>query len=124
MGESAHSETSTIGAERDPRTPFGERFEQRGELGRGSMSVVFGVFDREQCRELALKSMVEVGGSDLVTLKEEFRSLRDLSHPNIIELEELFVESERCFFTMDLVYGVDIVTAFRSEREGETDDQK
>jgi len=40
-------------------------------------------------------------------------------HPNLIQLHELFVESDQAFFTMQLVDGTDLVSWVRSDSAGE-----
>lgn len=85
--------------------PTSGRFEQRGELGRGSMGVVWRVFDEELGREVALKSLPRVEPQEVFFLKREYRSLAGLHHPNVAELYELFVDDAGCFFTMELIEG-------------------
>ena len=65
--------------------------------------------DRIRDEVVALKTFLRTGAADLYRLKREFRSLADVAHPNLVCLYELFVEDERCFFTMELVPGVSFV---------------
>ena len=73
------------------------------------MGVVYEVHDRVRDEVVALKTLLRNGAADLYRLKREFRSLADVTHANLVCLYELFVEDERCFFTMELVEGVSFV---------------
>lgn len=90
--------------------PPHERFEGREILGRGASGVVFRAFDRELGQEVALKTIPRPSPEDLFRLKDEFRLVAGVSHPNLVELHELFVRDEHSFFTMDLVEGTDFLT--------------
>ena len=89
-----------------PRSP---RFQLRNILGQGSMGTVYRALDRETGREVALKSLREPGSTALYHLKAEFRSLRDITHPNLVELYDLVVGDAHAFFTMELVDGTTIL---------------
>ncbi|MCA9675292.1 MAG: protein kinase, partial [Myxococcales bacterium] len=84
----------------------GERFELRGPLGSGGNGVVYRVFDRVRDDEVALKSLRSPGGRELYRFKREFRALADLSHPNLVNLYELYTVADDWMFTMELVDGV------------------
>ncbi|WP_437564865.1 serine/threonine-protein kinase [Sorangium sp. So ce542] len=92
------------------------RFLPRSLLGRGGMGVVYRVFDAEMGRDVALKTLPTLDASELVALKEEFRSLSGITHPNLIELYELFVDGQQAFFTMELLDGHDFVAHVRGHR--------
>lgn len=85
------------------------RFQVMRRLGAGGMGVVYEVHDRVRDEVVALKTLLGTSAADLYRLKREFRSLADVAHPNLVCLYELFVEDERCFFTMELVRGVSFV---------------
>ena len=90
------------------------RFRVMRRLGAGGMGAVYEVHDRIRDEVVALKTLLRTGAADLYRLKREFRSLADVAHPNLVCLYELFVEDERCFFTMELVPGVRFVDYARS----------
>ena len=74
-------------------------------LGRGASGIVYRVRDRETGHELALKTLSSPDANEAYHLKAEFRSLAQISHPNLVQLEELFASSSECFFTMELLAG-------------------
>ncbi len=83
----------------------GARFDVRSLLGRGANGIVYRVHDRETRRDLALKTLVSPDVEQIYHLKAEFRSLAKIVHPNLVQLEELVVTNDACFFTMELVDG-------------------
>jgi len=87
-----------------------ERFEVVRELGRGGMGVVYEVRDLRRGDHVALKTLREPSPESVFRLKREFRALADLRHPGLLRLHELFVEEASCFFTMDLVSGIDMLS--------------
>ena len=97
----------------DPHFADTDRFELRGRIGQGGMGVVFRVFDRELGREVALKTLLRPGPEQLYRVKREFRSRAGLSHPNLLDLHDLFAEGEQCFFTMELLAATDFMTWVR-----------
>jgi eukaryotic-like serine/threonine-protein kinase len=94
-----------------------ERFQVISTLGRGGMGVVYSVYDRERQAKVALKTLNEGSPLELMRLKNEFRALQELDHPNLVSLGELFEEDGRWFFTMELVEGEDFITHVRLEEE-------
>src|SRR5262245_6049255 len=95
------------------RTP---RYELRGHIGAGAMGTVDRAWDRQLLIEVALKRLfARTEAEQLYLLKQEFRALRDISHPNLARLYELDVSEEGCFFTMELVEGTDFVSFIREE---------
>lgn len=98
-----------------------ERFTLRRCLGSGSFGKVYEAFDQERKAWVALKVPHAFKAADLLRLKQEFRSLADISHPNLATLHELLTEGDRWFFTMELVEGRDFFTALREEDTGRSD---
>lgn len=79
-------------------------------LGFGGMGQVFAA-RREDGKEIvALKQIAIVDPTLLYRFKQEFRSLADLSHPNLVRLGELVVlPTGLAFYTMELVEGQNLV---------------
>src|SRR5689334_22353975 len=82
-----------------------ERFEVRRRLGSGGMGVVYLAHDRERSVDVALKMLARVDARGIAGLKNEFRALAGLRHPNLVALHELFCDDGRWFFTMEVVEG-------------------
>ena len=90
-----------------------DRFTVRRQLGAGGMGVVYEVHDRARDEVVALKTLLRAGAAEIYRLKREFRSLADVAHPNLVSLYELVVDGADCFFTMELVHGVNLVEYIR-----------
>lgn len=97
---------------------FPRRFRIRGTLGSGGMGVVYRAYDSELGHDIALKSLTRLDPDQVYTLKNEFRSLTDIRHPNLVDLYELFASERGCFFTMELVTGTDFVSHVRQSEDG------
>ena len=90
------------------------RFEVLDVLGRGGMGVVYRAYDKERRVEVALKTLHGVAPDAVLRFKSEFRMLRDVRHPNLVELGELFESAGTWFFTMDRLHGDNLVDWVRS----------
>jgi tetratricopeptide (TPR) repeat protein len=84
-----------------------DRYVVRRRLGMGGMGVVYAALDRERGIEVALKVLQQMDEEGILQIKREFRSLAEVSHPNLVGLYELVSAGGTWFFTMDLVEGVD-----------------
>ena len=104
--------------------PGTSRFRVIRRLGAGGMGVVYEVHDGVRDEVVALKTLLRTGAADFYRLKREFRSLSDVAHPNLVCLYELFVEDERCFFTMELVKGVSFVDYVRGADRAQRSDAR
>jgi serine/threonine protein kinase len=58
-------------------------FDILNELGRGGMGIVYRAFDRTHNEIVALKTIKGLDASAIAHLKQEFRTLADISHPNL-----------------------------------------
>ncbi len=90
-----------------------KRFQVFRRLGQGGMGVVYEALDRERGCPVALKTVRSNNAAFLLRLKNEFRSLQDLDHPNLVRLGELLEDDGHWFFTMDLVVGVSFMEYVR-----------
>ncbi|MEO8603800.1 MAG: protein kinase [bacterium] len=91
-------------------------------LGQGGMGVVYLARDTVLGQDVALKTLRTHSPDEVYQLKKEFRSLADLSHPNLVQLYDLVVLNDECFFTMELIDGVDLVQYLRRGIAGAPDD--
>src|ERR1700756_4054827 len=93
--------------------PGTERFEVVRRLGAGGMGVVYEAVDRDHGGRVALKTLPRADAALLYHLKSEFRSLADVTHPNLPALHELISDAGRWFFTMELIDGVSFLKYVR-----------
>jgi eukaryotic-like serine/threonine-protein kinase len=94
-----------------------ERFQLIRQLGLGGMGIVYEARDHETGETVALKTLRNVEANTILLLKQEFRTLAGLHHPNLIRLGELFESRGDWFFTMELIEGVSLMQWLRNADE-------
>jgi tetratricopeptide (TPR) repeat protein len=83
-------------------------------VGAGGMGQVFAARSLETGARVALKLLHRSSSTALLRLKQEFRVLADVEHPNLVKLEQLVVPPQgEPFFTMELVDGAPLVDYVR-----------
>jgi len=101
-----------IDAPADPWAPeqvIDDRFQIVRELGRGAMGAAHVVFDRELCREVALKRMLPAGIGVMECeerFRREFRALAAIAHPGVPQVHHSGRAPDGSpWFTMEIVRG-------------------
>jgi serine/threonine protein kinase len=90
------------------------RFRLLRRLGEGGMGVVYEAIDAESGQKLAVKMLKRTADADaILRLKNEFRALHGISHPNLVQLGELVLVGDQWLLTMELVEGVDFIAHVR-----------
>ncbi len=93
------------------------RFSVQRRLGEGGGGAVYEAIDHERQTKVALKHLHQWDADSLLRFKNEFRAMKELRHPNLVTLGELFQEDGEWFFTMEIVAGEDLLAYVEGTRE-------
>jgi hypothetical protein len=96
------------------------RFRLLDRLGSGSSGVVYRARDAETGVDVALKTLHTWDPGNFYGLKQEFRLIADVCHPNLVELYELHATDAGCYVTMELVDGVNFLEYLRHDPTDES----
>ncbi|MDL1950443.1 serine/threonine protein kinase, partial [Acidobacteria bacterium ACD] len=90
-----------------PGTEIGSRYEVRSVLGTGGSAVVYGAFDRELKRPVALKVLrgERVSEAVLRRFRREAAVARDAASPRLVRVFDIGQAADSIFLTMELVEG-------------------
>ncbi|MBZ4417298.1 serine/threonine-protein kinase [Myxococcus sp. RHSTA-1-4] len=94
-----------------------ERFSLREQLGAGGFGTVYEALDHKRGAAVALKWLRRADAHALLLFKQEFRALAGLTHPNLVQLYELFSEGDAWFFTMERIQGQRFTRCVPTPRE-------
>jgi two-component system sensor kinase len=84
------------------------------ELGQGGMGIVYQAFDRKRQEMVALKTLHRIDVSAIYRLKQEFRALAEVTHPNLVGLYELICTEQKYVIAMELIDGDHFLVYVRS----------
>jgi eukaryotic-like serine/threonine-protein kinase len=91
-------------------TVFAGRYQILGTLGKGGMGTVYRALDRKLDDEVALKVLLpaafDEGTIVVVTLKQEIRLARKITHRNVVRTHDLGEADGLRFLTMEYVPGI------------------
>lgn len=89
------------------------RFALHRRLGAGGFGTVYEAFDHRRNALVALKVLHAAAPEHIARFKQEFRTVSELSHPNLISLYELASDGAVWFFSMELLSGRDFLSHVR-----------
>ncbi len=81
------------------------RFIVQRHLGAGGFGDVYEAFDQQRQDLVALKVLRHSDATALYRFKQEFRTLANLTHPNLVTLHELIASDEEWLLSMELIRG-------------------
>jgi tRNA A-37 threonylcarbamoyl transferase component Bud32 len=113
---------SLIGLLRDQRRPNQEapdlpRYEIRGRLGEGTSAVVYGAWDRDVKRPVALKVLRESAAMSEIArqrFRREAQAAGALNHPNVVQVYDVGEVGGRLYIVFELIEGRSFVESMRS----------
>ncbi len=99
-----------------------DRYELVEELGEGGMGVVWRARDSKTGADVAVKIMKDISDAESLDLfTKEWKTLSDLSHPNIVDVRDVDVlregDEQKPFFVMPLLRGATLADLIRNSSE-------
>ena len=95
-------------------------FVARNQIGAGAMGVVYAAYDEKLDRLLAIKALGPVDSADEAGRRARFiresKAMARLSHPNVVQIFQVFEEDGQMFIAMELVEGLTLRAWLRDRR--------
>ncbi len=91
-----------------PGLTLSDRFILEAELGRGAIGAVWRAEDQQRDERVALKILAAdllVSADAVALLREEYRKVTQLNHPNIVRVHEFYETVDICFISMQYIDG-------------------
>ena len=97
--------------------PPAQRFEEKGELGRGGMGRVVEAIDRALGRRVAIKQSLATSPTDLARFEREARITAQLQHPSIVPILDVGRDdSGKPFYIMRKIEGEPLATRVEAKK--------
>lgn len=95
-----------------------ETYENKGKLGQGAFGKVYEVEHKSTSLHWAMKTVnkEKAGSSAIKLLEREVAILKRVTHPNIIQLYEVFETSKRMFLVMELCEGGELADMLKDRK--------
>jgi serine/threonine protein kinase len=91
-----------------------ERYEIKGEIGRGGLGIVYRAYDSRLGRDVAIKRIRADSGEKLdeltTNLLSEAKALSALNHPHIVTVHDVGQDEEGAYVVMELLEGENLDT--------------
>jgi hypothetical protein len=100
------------------KTVLNRRYELGQELGKGAMGAVFRAWDTVLDREVAVKQLnLVLSGDDEYAsrFRREAKALARLTHPNIVQVYDLFEDGGRHWMVLEYVKGGDLASYLKDK---------
>jgi serine/threonine-protein kinase len=90
-----------------------QRYRVIDTLGRGGMAVVYEAVDTVDSRRVALKRLQPNAAAsaqqrNLESFEREFHTLKQLAHPQVVEVYDFCADAGGAYYTMELLSGGDL----------------
>jgi calcium/calmodulin-dependent protein kinase I len=86
---------------------FDEKYERGEEIGHGKFSTVFECKNKHTQESIAAKQIVKNTLTDVEKefLRDEIQIIRLISHPNVVEMKEVFENEKNIYIVMEQIKG-------------------